>query len=78
MTPSRKISRRSFLGRVGGGTLMSGSFLALTGCVGYGYGYDGTYYGDDGYCGICALKQSRSDPIAHSAVAISRAGNAVR
>src|SRR3954454_6733305 len=37
MTPSRKISRRSFLGRVGGGSLMAGSFLALTGCVGYGY-----------------------------------------
>src|SRR3982751_253940 len=37
MKPSRKISRRSFLGRVGGGTVMAGSFLALTGCVGYGY-----------------------------------------
>ena len=37
MTPSRKISRRSFLGRVGGGSLMAGSFLALTGCTGYGY-----------------------------------------
>src|SRR5436309_666335 len=37
MKPSRKISRRSFLGRVGGGSLMAGSFLALTGCVGYGY-----------------------------------------
>src|SRR4051812_15403657 len=37
MKPSRKISRRSFLGRVGGGTVMAGSFLSLTGCVGYGY-----------------------------------------
>ena len=41
MKPSRKISRRSFLARVGAGSAMAGSFLALTGCVGYGYGYYG-------------------------------------
>ena len=33
MKPSRKISRRSFLRRVGGGALGAGSFLGLTGCV---------------------------------------------
>ena len=39
MKPIRKISRRSFLGRVGGGVVGAGSFLALTGCVSYPYGY---------------------------------------
>lgn len=37
MKPTRKLSRRSFLGRVGGGALGAGSFLALTGCVTTGY-----------------------------------------
>ena len=39
MTPVRKLSRRSFLGRVGAGAVGAGSFLALTGCVSYPYGY---------------------------------------
>jgi len=33
MKPTRSISRRSFLRRVGGGLAASGSFLGLTGCV---------------------------------------------
>jgi hypothetical protein len=33
MKPTRKISRRSFLRRVGGGAVGAGSFLTLTGCV---------------------------------------------
>ena len=37
MKPKRPISRRSFLARVGTGIAGTGSFLALTGCVGMGY-----------------------------------------
>ena len=37
MKPTRKLSRRSFLRRVGGGALGAGSFLALTGCATTGY-----------------------------------------
>ena len=63
MKPTRKISRRSFLHRVGGGAIGAGSFLALTGCATTGYsdsdpydppggggGYGGRYgrgYSDD-------------------------------
>ena len=37
MKPTRKLSRRSFLGRVCGGAVGAGSFLALTGCATTGY-----------------------------------------
>ena len=37
MKPTRKLSRRSFLRRVGGSALGAGSFLALTGCATTGY-----------------------------------------
>lgn len=37
MKPTRKLSRRSFLRRVGGGAVGAGSFLALTGCATTGY-----------------------------------------
>jgi hypothetical protein len=37
MKPIHKISRRSFLGRVAGGAVGAGSFLALTGCTTLGY-----------------------------------------
>lgn len=37
MKPTREISRRSFLTRLGGGTAAIGAMAMLTGCVGYGF-----------------------------------------
>jgi hypothetical protein len=57
MNPIRKISRRSFLGRIGAGTVGAGALMTLTGCATFGYSdsdpYDpiGGGYGGDGYGG---------------------------
>jgi hypothetical protein len=37
MKVKRKISRRSFLGRIGGGAAAAGALLTLTGCATLGY-----------------------------------------
>ena len=37
MNVTRKISRRSFLGRIGGGAAAAGALLVLTGCATLGY-----------------------------------------
>lgn len=37
MDPIRKISRRSFLGRIGAGTVGAGALVTLTGCATFGY-----------------------------------------
>ena len=37
MKVTRKISRRSFLGSIGGGAAMAGALLTLTGCATLGY-----------------------------------------
>src|SRR5436305_12738887 len=37
MNVTRKLSRRSFLGRIGGGAAAAGALLTLTGCTTFGY-----------------------------------------
>ena len=37
MNVTRKLSRRSFLGRIGGGAAAAGALLTLTGCATLGY-----------------------------------------
>ena len=37
MNVTRKLSRRSFLGRIGGGAAAAGALLTLSGCATYGY-----------------------------------------
>jgi hypothetical protein len=37
MNVTRKLSRRSFLGRIGGGAAATGALLTLTGCTTFGY-----------------------------------------
>jgi hypothetical protein len=37
MNVTRKLSRRSFLGRIGGGAAAAGAVLALSGCATLGY-----------------------------------------
>jgi len=37
MNVTRKLSRRSFLGRIGGGAAAAGALLTLSGCATYGH-----------------------------------------
>ena len=53
MDVRRKISRRSFLGRIGGGAAAAGALLTLTGCATLGYSDSDPYdpIGGGGYGG---------------------------